>query len=362
MSDLQPDDLAAFVADVSGTGLRVEENLGSGFVRLRVEEAERRQAVHDIRCIEDAVVELLRNARDAGAHHIFLSSSREGERRVTTVVDDGAGIPQELHERIFDARVTSKLDTMLMDRWGVHGRGMALFSVRENAESARVMASEPGKGTSVQVVTNASRLSERADQSSWPSMGKDDDGKPAIVRGPHNILRCCCEFALEEHERCRLFVGSAGELVATARKRMKPRGGSSNLLFVDDIDELPLLERLYVAADARELAEVASRLGWEISERTAHRVLAGTIRPLRSVYARLTHKAREAGTGELRTVDLERDRRGLRISREDAREFARMMERDFSWLAERYYLELASEPRVSSGAGRVTVTFDVREE
>ena len=50
-------------------------------MRLRVAEAERRQAKHDIRCIEDVVIEMLRNARDAGARHIYVASSREGDTR-----------------------------------------------------------------------------------------------------------------------------------------------------------------------------------------------------------------------------------------------------------------------------------------
>ncbi len=61
-------ELISFIASMSGEGnLRVEENLGEGYVRLRVSEAERRQAKHDIQHVEDIVIEMLRNARDAGA-------------------------------------------------------------------------------------------------------------------------------------------------------------------------------------------------------------------------------------------------------------------------------------------------------
>ncbi len=53
--------LVDFVASMGGErSLRVEENYGDGFVRLRVAEAERRQAKHDIRCIEDVVIEMPR--------------------------------------------------------------------------------------------------------------------------------------------------------------------------------------------------------------------------------------------------------------------------------------------------------------
>ena len=55
--------LASFIEDVCGEGhLRVETDLGGGFVRLRSSEAERRQAAQDIRSSEDIIIEMLRNA------------------------------------------------------------------------------------------------------------------------------------------------------------------------------------------------------------------------------------------------------------------------------------------------------------
>lgn len=63
---MSSDKLTDFIEDVTGDShLRVEDDLGDGFVRLRVSEAERRQARHDIRSSEDIVIEMLRNARDA---------------------------------------------------------------------------------------------------------------------------------------------------------------------------------------------------------------------------------------------------------------------------------------------------------
>ena len=354
-------DLVGFVSSMGGErSLRVEENLGEGYVRLRVSEAERRQAKHDVRCVEDVVIEMLRNARDAGARHVYVATSREGSLRTVTMLDDGSGIPEDMRDRVFEARVTSKLESVHMDRWGVHGRGMALYSIRENAVSAEVVSSAPGKGAAIRVVTDASTLPERADQSSWPSLGVDDDGDEACVRGPHNIVRTCCEFALEERGSCEVYLGSPAEVVATARARVTPTVDGSDLLFVDSLADLPVLERLRAAADAGELREVASSLGLEMSERTAHRIVSGQIRPMRSVVARLTHGSSE-GPARERAVDLTRDRRGLRISREDVAEFSRAMERDFSILADRYYLSLSSDPRVRVGRGSITVTFDLEE-
>src|SRR5512133_2156879 len=94
------DELLNFVSSVSGeTYLKVEETLGDGYVRLRVSEAERRQAKHDIRSVEDVVVELLRNSRDAHARRVFLATGREGDLRTLTFLDDGVGVPVHMHER-----------------------------------------------------------------------------------------------------------------------------------------------------------------------------------------------------------------------------------------------------------------------
>lgn len=352
--------LVDFVSSMGGErALRVEESLGEGYVRLRVAEAERRQAKHDVRCVEDAVIEMLRNSRDAGARHIYVATTRDGARRVTTVLDDGVGIPEDMHERVFEARVTSKLDSVHMDRWGVHGRGMALFSIRENSVSAEVVSSAPGKGSSLRVVTDVESLAERADQSSWPQTEKGEDGIYRCVRGPHNIIRTCCEFALEERSSCDVYLGSPSEIVATARARAARSVDASQLVFLDSLSELPVLERLRVASDASELREQAASLGLEISERTAHRIVSGEIAPLRSVAARLVGSGPSPSAH--RDVDLTRDRRRLRLSREDVEELARSMERDFAPIAERYYLTLLSDPKVRVGRGRITVIFDVGE-
>ena len=361
MSSPESDDLVGFISSMGADrALRVEESLGEGYVRLRVAEAERRQAKHDIRCVEDAVIEMLRNARDAGARHIYVATTRDGELRTTTVLDDGWGIPKDMQDRIFEARVTSKLDSINMDRWGIHGRGMALFSIRENSVSAEVVSSSPGKGSSIRIITDATTLSERADQSTWPHVAQDEEGNLVCQRGPHNIVRTCCEFALEERGACEVYLGSPAEIVATARARVRRSSDASELLFSDTLESLPVLERLSAAADASDLREQAALLGLEMSERTAHRIVSGQIRPLRSVLSTIMRSS-DASSKQPREIDLLRDRRSLRVSKPDLEEFSRAMERDFSLLAERYYLSLSSTPKVSVGRGRITVTFDLEE-
>lgn len=340
--------------------LRVEKNLGQGFVRLRVAEAERRQAAHDIRCSEDIVIEMLRNARDAGARHIFVATSREGDRRIITMLDDGDGIPRELWDQVFEARVTSKLESVHMDRWGVHGRGMALYSVRENTLESKVVDSMVGGGTAVRVVSSCEQLKEITDQSTWPTVARDENRRLTIERGPHNIIRTCCEFALEERRTCEVFIGSAADIVATIRSRIRPSLSGAEVLSLDDLSTLPLLERFRLASDAKELMEVAGQCGLDISERTAHRIIAGQIRSQRSILSRLTHTA--APRQQRHEVDLAADRRGLRVSKDDSEAFLRMMERDFAYLAERYYLNLTGKPRMRVSGNRLSVFFDYEGE
>ena len=70
--------------------------------------------------------------------NIFVACTREGSTRRIAMIDDGDGVPKHLQRTVFEPRVTSKLDSMHMDKWGVHGRGMALYSIAVNAESATI--------------------------------------------------------------------------------------------------------------------------------------------------------------------------------------------------------------------------------
>ena len=61
--------------------LNIEEDLGNGYVRLKISEADRRQALQDIGCVEDIVVELLRNSRDAKSCNIFIGTKKIEDKR-----------------------------------------------------------------------------------------------------------------------------------------------------------------------------------------------------------------------------------------------------------------------------------------
>jgi hypothetical protein len=355
------DSLLGFVSAVSGdTYVKVEENLGDGYVRLKISEAERRQAKHDIRSFEDVVVELLRNARDAHAHRIFVANMREGDTRTLTVIDDGVGVPAHLHERIFEPRVTSKLDTMVTDRWGVHGRGMALFSVRSNVVEARVASSDAHRGMALRVVSSTGELPERADQSTWPSVEPDDTGRLKVTTGPHNIVRRVVEFACE-HPELDVYLGTPTEIVATLYDQARNALDASQLLFCDDPTSLPVWQRPAACGDAAsELVDISASMGVPISERTAHRVLAGELTSLEPV---LTQAAPPVETeDERKKPDIYRDRRGLRVHHGDLDSFRRRLHDAFDPLGDQYYVHLKGDPRVSVGRDSITVRFEIEKE
>lgn len=150
-----------------------------------------RQAKHDIQHVEDIVIEMLRNARDAGADKVYLATTKEDGVRTLVFLDNGSGVPQDMQERIFDARVTSKLESMKMEPLGRsrswHG---IVFDQAEHRRGPRG-TSGVDLGSAFKVSVAADRLSERADQSSWPQAVKDEDGRYVCARGPHNIIQRC---------------------------------------------------------------------------------------------------------------------------------------------------------------------------
>ena len=360
--------LESFVDEVcKDSHLRVEADLGDGFVRLRSDEAERRQAAQDIRSTEDIVIELLRNSRDAHASNIFLAVTRDEKTRRLVAIDDGEGIPPRMHEQIFEARVTSKLDTMHMDKWGVHGRGMALYSVAANATTARVAASDVDKGCSVLVETDLDRLGEKADQSTFPSFELGEDGS-VMVRGPRNILRTACEFAIDSHKECTLYLGSATDVAATLYAFGLSSLSASTRAFCTDSSALPVPKRLSVAPDPAALAQEAAAIGLDISERSARRIMDGQIAPLGPLIDRVRikgmpdDKKSAAGAAKRRPPcekELLADDRGLKVHPDDLQLFASRVSQAYSELARSYYLEDEVDVDVKVGKDAIRVTIPI---
>lgn len=354
--------LASFVESVCGEShLRVEADLGGGFVRLRSSEAERRQAAQDIRCTEDIVIEMLRNARDAHAKHIFVACTREATQRRIVMLDDGDGVPEHMRQLVFEPRVTSKLDSMHMDKWGVHGRGMALYSIAVNASSARIAASKERGGTSFVIETDLTKLPEKTDQSTFPSFELTDAGTVS-VRGPKNILRTACEFAIESRSACQVFIGSATDVAATLYAFGLASVTAEVRAFCDDLSSLCVCNRLAATVDPASFTACASNLGLIMSERSARRIMDGEIAPLPPLLSRIDIKGApgaqtENATAHKETSTRKKDERGLKISPSDLEDFADSLRQAFSVIARDYYLQDNVEPeiRVQKDAIRIAI-------
>ncbi len=207
--------LQQFIQNLSGEDYtRVQDDLGNGFVRLRAAERSGAKQSRIYASFEDVVIEMLRNARDANAKAIFVATWSTKEQRFLTMLDDGDGVPLQLQDTIFEPFVTSKLDSFHADRWGVHGRGMAFVFDSSEHRFCSNYCFTPGLGSIFSVVSSFSRLSEKRDQSSAPSVTVNEDGKP-VLRGPHNIMRTVLEFAIDERDDVAVYLGSPAEIVST---------------------------------------------------------------------------------------------------------------------------------------------------
>ncbi len=129
--DVVVGNLATFVReDLAARGVTLELALAGALPRAMIDEGQIRQAL----------LNLVRNAAEAGGQHVWLRTRRGGEDRVEVeVADDGPGIPADALPRLFDPFFSTKA--------GGTGLGLALTQqiVRDHGGDIRV-TSEAGKG------------------------------------------------------------------------------------------------------------------------------------------------------------------------------------------------------------------------
>lgn len=359
--------LSNFIEEVTGSDpIRIEEDFGHGFVRLRSSEAERRQAAQDIRSSEDVVIELLRNSRDAGAKNIYVATGRIGDIRTLIVIDDGLGIPASMEEKIFQPRVTSKLDTAHMDKWGLHGRGMALFSIAENSLEHCVVYSSEGHGTSIKITLSMTDISEKKDQSTFPYFEIVEG--VFQMRGPKNIQRVICEFAIDNRNDVNVYYGSFTEICATLYSKGIQLVPAKERIFSSSRIYHGAAEMLSYANDPDAFRDIASLLGLQISSRSARRILDGEIKPLETVFS-LVESSMAFGREEepspedgiaMPSITEQKTHFNPRITKPDLREFEGKVISAFDDLSEKYYLE-NQVPKISVKRGKLIIEFDLLE-
>lgn len=284
-------DIKKFLSELGlNNVLNIEQDLGSGYVKLRISEAERRQALQDIKSVEDIIVELLRNSRDADAKNIFIGTKKiEDSRRCIYFVDDGCGIPPKFQNLIFEARVTSKLENAVKDIYGFHGRGMALFSIKLNADDIKIIFSKEGQGTSIFLDIDLEKVPEKKDQSVFPQI-IDLDGNMNIIGGVNNIPKTLVEFSLQNPD-INIYYGTPSQIITSMRNNLK----NSNILadypkfdnwdflinYLNDnnkvkVNFIPCLTENYLILS--KITKIFFNM--EISERTVQRILYDEIKSI----------------------------------------------------------------------------------
>ena len=233
-------------------------DLGAGFARLAGTEGLRRTPA-SLRSVEDALFELLRNARDAGASHIYVASILKARRyRALTVVDDGTGIPETHAHLVFEPGVTTRHLSPVQEPAATpaatpsHGAGLALHHIKQASVSAEIFSTS--SPTAIKVVFDTvAGLPEKSLQSAAKPSGSN---LPAVLSRFSDAT---------EHARAtplRLYHGSPATILAR--------------LLTNRIIQLE-------ARTSAELREKAASVGLDVSLRTAQRVLSGAVIPARGV-------------------------------------------------------------------------------
>lgn len=303
-------------------------DLGSGFARLTGSEAPRR-APSPISHVEDALLELLRNARDAGAENIHVASTLRGRRyRTLTVIDDGAGVPGSHTDLIFEPGVTTRHLDPVRDpgnssTFGVpHGAGLALHHIKNAALEARVVhASSP---TSIRTVFDTTLVPERSLQS---------ETRPSQT----NLLATATSFA-KENPRLSLFFASPAMILASLLKY--------------HIIQTTRREEGASAASVASLAKLAGEVGIEVSSKTVRRILGGGVAPAE----RVREGGVETAASPSRLAGISSDGPSLVIGDEERASIAAILGR----AARASYLEVA-EVEFQSRPGEVSVTARIHE-
>ena len=270
--------------------LNVEQDLGEGYVKLRISEAERRQSLQDIKSVEDIVIELLRNSRDAGAKNIFIGTKKiEDKKRFIYFIDDGKGIPKKFHELIFEARITSKLENAVKDIYGFHGRGMALFSIKLNVDEIKVVYSGEDSGTVFFLDIDLNKIPEKKDQSVLPQI-VELDGDLNIIGGVNNIPKTLVEFNLQ-NPNINIFYGTQSQIIMSMRNNFKNFAGDEVFPKFEDwgnlleyLDNNKKIKSSYMPAlsdDYLVLGKIVKNFfNMEISERTIQRIIYEEFKPV----------------------------------------------------------------------------------
>jgi len=360
--------------------LNIEEDLGNGYVRLKISEAERRQALQDIKCVEDIIIEMLRNSRDAGSKKIFIGTKKiEDKKRKIYFIDDGEGIPPKLQNIIFESRVTSKLENGIKDSYGFHGRGMALFSIKLNVDEIKIFFSDKYKGTSFYINIDLKKITEKKDQSVMPYIIKTDEGLN-IIGGVNNIIKTIMEFQIQ-NSGIDFYYGTPTQILATMRdipiKDIKyPKFEKWNELkdYINlnkvKVTEIPKL------TDNYNLMEKVSKeiFNMDISQRGIQRIIYNEIRALEPLKIDIHKSIKKPDFNQKR--DVEEDNRNMnkslilydenklagRFKDEEIRCIIKILEEKIKELGNKYFITISKDIEYKKSNNIIKFVIELKQK
>ena len=295
-------------------------DLGAGFARLTGVEGARRGPSR-ITHVEDALLELARNARDAGAARIYVASTLKDRRfRTLTVIDDGHGIPESHRDLILEPGVTTRHLNPVTEPGdpSTHGAGLSLYQIKNHSLETRVLSTS--SPTSIQATFDTNNLPERTLQSS--------------TRPSKSNLRATLErftaTTNAQSPRLHSYYGPPGRILAT-------------LLYHRIIPK---------QRDSAGLRGAAFGLGLGVSVRSVQRILRGEVWPVEDV------SGGERGEGVRGRGAVGRQDRGpvLELGEEESARIADILRR----AARAGYMEV-EELRFESRPGEISLRARVYE-
>lgn len=254
---------------------------------------------------------------------------------------------------------------------------MALYSIAQNSVDARIINSSSGIGASLYVKADTKALSEKRDQSTFPDFYINENTE-LVVRGPKNIIRTACEFAVENRNRVNVYVGSPVEIAATLYN-LSLKQSTMSSVFNDPDNNTKLVDLVGFSSDVHDFKEYAAQIGILLSKRTARRIMDGDIKPQESILERISNKGISSKSNRVLSnnsnnhnapfdvFDIKNiykakpKRKSIKIDKEDRDRIKTAIEDEFMDIAEKYYLKKDINPKVNLKNNKMTISFDIVE-
>ncbi len=227
-------------------------DLGAGYARLAGTEGVRRSPRH-LRSVEDALHELLRNSRDAGANNIYVASSLKARRyRHVVVIDDGFGIPDTHKHLVFEPGVTTRHLDPVYDGEAPHGAGLSLYHIKNAALTAEILS-----------ISSPTAIKAVFDTYIFPEKSLQSGTRPSNT----NLLATLANFA-SQNPTHSLYHGSPARIASRLLQQHIIQRWETEIVRGSKGSGTKDIER--VRGEAK-------RLGLEMSARTVRRVISGEV-------------------------------------------------------------------------------------